>query len=234
MKFLNQDAVTDAFGPKAYGDLDQTNWAVSRYVPWSSWVTVANIWPNASGNTSVEGESSGMGTYAHELTHNLGLPDNYNNPFTSPYQRTGSGMWDMMSRGQFNGAGGQHTRYLIPPTTGSALGSQHNLRNKRVLNFLTDSDLLRLNRDGLKSSGLAVADVTAREVAPTGGEISGVTVVLDGTGDNEAPCNYVSDPTCDGVAHGRPTARSPASTTTTTWRSSSRSARTPSTRATAC
>ena len=199
MKFLNQDAVTDAFGPKAYGDLTQTNWAVSRYVPWSSWVTVANIWPNASGNTSVEGESSGMGTYAHELTHNLGLPDNYNNPFTSPYQRTGSGMWDMMSRGQFNGAGGQHTRFLIPPTTGSALGSQHNLRNKRVLNFLTDGDLLRLNRDGLKSSGMAVADVTAREVAPTGGEISGVTVVLDGTGDNEAPCNYIQDPTCDGV-----------------------------------
>ena len=51
----------------------------------------ANIWPNASGNTSVEAESSGMGTYAHELTHNLGLPDNYNNPFTAPYQRTGIG-----------------------------------------------------------------------------------------------------------------------------------------------
>ncbi len=153
MKFLTQNDVTDPFGPKAYGDLNQTNWAVSRYVPWSSWVTVANIWPNASGNTSVEGESSGMGTYAHELTHNLGLPDNYNNPFTAPYQRTGSGMWDMMSRGQFNGAGGQHTRFLIPPTTGSALGSQHNLRNKRVLNFLTDGDLLRLNRNGLAVLG---------------------------------------------------------------------------------
>ena len=81
---------------------------------------MANIWPNASGNTSVEGESSGMGTYAHELTHNLGLPDNYNNPFTAPYQRTGSGMWDMMSRGQFNGAGGQHTRFQIPPTPAAA------------------------------------------------------------------------------------------------------------------
>jgi M6 family metalloprotease-like protein len=199
MKWKTPEEVPDAFGPKAYGDLTQTNWAVSRYVPWSSWVTVANIWPNASGNTSVEGESSGMGTYAHELTHNLGLPDNYNNPFTAPYQRTGSGMWDMMSRGQFNGAGGQHTRFLIPPTTGSALGSQHNMRNKRFLNFLGDNDLLRLNRDGLASSGIAVADVTAREVAPTGGEISGVNIVLDGAGDKEAPCNYVTDPTCDGV-----------------------------------
>ena len=58
-------------------------------------------------------------------------------------------MWDMMSRGSFNGPGGQHTRFLIPPTQGGALGSQHNLRNKRILNFLTDDDLLRLNRDGL-------------------------------------------------------------------------------------
>src|SRR3954468_5581966 len=200
MKWMTKEEVPDAFGPKAYGDPTQTNWAVSRYVPWSSWVTVANIWPNASGNTSVEGESSGMGTYAHELTHNLGLPDNYNNPFTAPYQRTGSGMWDMMSRGQFNGPGGQHTRFLIPPNIGSSLGSQHNMRNKRFLNFLTDNDMLRLNRDGLKQSGIAVADVTAREVPPEGGgAVSGVNIVLDGTGDNEAPCDYVQDPACDGV-----------------------------------
>ena len=62
-------------------------------------------------------------------------------------------MWDMMSRGSFNGPGGQHTRYLIPPTQGAALGSQHNMRNKRFLNFITDNDLLRLNRDGLAQSG---------------------------------------------------------------------------------
>ncbi len=92
-----------------------------------------------------------MATYAHELTHNLGLPDNYNNPFGTVQQVTATGMWDMMSRGSFNGPGGQHARYLIPPTQGEALGSQHNVRNKRVLNFLTDNDLLRLNRDGLEA-----------------------------------------------------------------------------------
>src|SRR4051794_21546942 len=200
MKWKTPEEVPDLFGPKSYGDLTQTNWAVGRYTPWTSWVSVANIWPNASGNTSVEGESSGMGTYAHELTHNLGLPDNYNNPFTAPYQRTGSGMWDMMSRGQFNGPGGQHTRFLIPPNIGSSLGSQHNMRNKRFLNFLTDSDMLRLNRDGLAQSGLAVADVTAREVPPEGaGAVSGINIVLDGAGDKEAPCDYLQDPACDGV-----------------------------------
>ncbi len=46
---------------------------------------------------------------------------------------------------------------------------------------------------------MAVTDVTARETAPTNGEISGVNIALDGTGDNEAPCNYLTDPTCDGV-----------------------------------
>ena len=41
---------------------------------------------------------------------------------------------------------------------------------------------------------MAVADVTAREIAPTGGEISGVNIALDGTGDNEPPCT--STATC--------------------------------------
>jgi M6 family metalloprotease-like protein len=203
MKFKTQEDVTDAFGPKQlYGDLTQTNWAVTRYVPWTSWASASTIWPNASGNTSIEAEASGMATYAHELSHNLSIPDNYNNPFGTTQQVTATGMWDMMSRGSFNGPGGQHQRYLIPPTQGESLGSQHNMRNKRFLNFLTDNDLLRLNRDGLKQSGMAVADVTAREIAPSGGEISGVNIVLDGTGDNEPPCyvnGQLTTPNCDGV-----------------------------------
>jgi M6 family metalloprotease-like protein len=208
MKWMTQGEVTDAFGPKQYGDATQTNWALSRYPrppgdPWSSWASVSSIWPNAQGNTSIEAESSGMATYAHELTHNLGLPDNYNNPFSDPQQKTATGMWDMMSRGSFNGAGGQHQRWLIPPTTGGSLGSQHNIRNKRTLNFITDNDLLRLNRDGLAQSGMAVADVTAREIAPSGGEISGVNIALNGTGDNEPPCvinNVLQTADCDGVS----------------------------------
>src|SRR3954452_14975395 len=144
-----------------------------------------------------------MGTYAHELTHNLNIPDNYNNPFGTPQQVTATGMWDMMSRGSFNGPGGQHTRWIIPPTTGGSLGSMHNLRNKRFLNFITDNDLLRLNRGGLATSGIAVADVTAREKQPTAGEITGVQIALDGSGDLETPCyvnNVLTSPNCDGVS----------------------------------
>ena len=137
-----------------------------------------------------------MAVYAHELSHNLSIPDNYNNPFAATPQRTASGMWDMMSRGSFNGPGGQHTRCQIPPTQGGALGAQHNLRNKRFLNFIGDGDILRLNRDGLAQSGIAVAEVKAREVAPNG-DLAGVRVLLNG-GDKNPPCRYHTNPTCEG------------------------------------
>jgi M6 family metalloprotease-like protein len=185
MKWMTKEQVPDAFGPKVF-DPAQTNWAATRYVDWSSWASVSTIWPNASGNTSIEAESSGMGTYAHELTHNLNIPDNYNNPFIAPFQRTASGMWDMMSRGSFNGPGGQHTRFQIPPTDGGSLGSQHNMRNKRFLGFTTDNDLLRLNRNGLAQTGLVVADIKAREAAPNGA-LAGLRVNLDG-GDLNRVC----------------------------------------------
>jgi len=47
-----------------------------------------------------------MSTYAHELSHVLGIGDNYNNPFGVPAQRDYSGPWEMLSRGTFNGPGG--------------------------------------------------------------------------------------------------------------------------------
>src|SRR6201991_1231638 len=184
MKWLTQNDVPDAFGPGQYGDTTQTNWAVTRYVPWSSWASVSTIWPNAvtSGAkplTSIEGESSGLGTFTHELTHNLGILDNYSNPYGTPYQRGFTGMWGMMSRGAFNGPGGPRALFLVPATQGGSLGSQHNLRNKLKLGFVTPDQVLRLNRSGLSKDGIAVADVTAREVEPGSG-LSGIQVALDG------------------------------------------------------
>src|SRR3954466_2523611 len=208
MKFLSQDTVSDAFGPKAYDPSKTVNWAPTRYVPWSSWAVATNIWPNASGNNSTEAESSGMAVYAHELSHNLSIPDNYNNPFGAVQQRTASGMWDMMSRGSFNGPGGQHTRWQIPPTQGSALGAQHNMRNKRFLNFIGDNDILRLNRSGLAQTGLAVTEIKAREVSPNG-DLAGVRVNLDGDGDRNKVCLTSQagvDLSCEGPWRTSPTA----------------------------
>ena len=142
-------------------------------------------------------------------------------------------MWDMMSRGSFNGPGGQHTRFQIPPTQGGALGAQHNLRNKRFLNFISDADLLRLNRDGLAQSGIAVAEIKAREVHPNG-DLAGVRVLLDGAGDKNPPCRYRRPDLRGPVVHDGERHAVTGASTTTRWRSCSRSARTPSRRATAC
>ena len=68
----------------------QTNWAATRYVPWTSWVSAATNWPNASGNTSVEAESSGMSTYAHELSHNLSHPGQLRQPVRRRSSSAGS------------------------------------------------------------------------------------------------------------------------------------------------
>ena len=50
MRFTGQDAVTDAFGPKAINPLHaRGNWALTRYIPWTSWAAATNIWPSAPG-----------------------------------------------------------------------------------------------------------------------------------------------------------------------------------------
>jgi M6 family metalloprotease-like protein len=160
MQFL-QTTVPDEFGPPN-PEIPQ-NWAATRYIPWTSWRSAATIWPSASGNNSVEGEGSGMAVYAHELTHNLGLPDNYTNPYAAPFQRAATGYWSMMSRGSFGGPGGTHHRWHIPSTLGTALGSQHVIRDKIALGFVS-AITVDLNRTAL-ASGLAV-EITARQVDP--------------------------------------------------------------------
>src|SRR5699024_5574417 len=79
MKFLNQDAVTDDFGPPFEG---MDNAANTRYVPWTSWYAAKGIWSkaNPSTGTSIQGENDGMSTFAHEFGHIKQLGDNYNNP----------------------------------------------------------------------------------------------------------------------------------------------------------
>jgi len=194
MKFAGKEAVSDAFGPP---DESLPNWNATRYVDWTSWQASANIWPNAANGSSVQAESSGMSTYAHEFSHILGVGDNYNNPYSVPARRDYSGPWEMLSRGTFNGPGGPHSRWLIPGTAGSSMGAQHMLRNKMKLGIVDDAAVLRLSRDALADSGVVVARVTAREVQPGAHGLTGVNVTLDG-GDDSPACNTATDPYCDG------------------------------------
>jgi M6 family metalloprotease-like protein len=196
------DTVPEAFGPP--NNEIPRNWAETRYIPWTSWRSAATVWPNASGTNSLEGEGSGMAVYAHELTHNLGIADNYNNPYIAPFQRAATGYWSMMSRGSFGGPGGTHTRWNIPSTMGTALGSQHVLRDKIKLGsspnpanaFVTAQNFTDLNRNGLGISGLAVLTIQAREVNPGANGQVGVRINLDGAApaDKTPACTVMATP----------------------------------------
>ncbi|MBG0830714.1 M6 family metalloprotease domain-containing protein [Planomonospora sp. ID67723] len=194
IKFPTKEAVTDEFGPP---DPALPNWARTRYVEWTSWASAASIWPNAGGGSSTQAESSGQGVYAHELSHILGIGDNYNNPFGVPPRRAYTGIWEMLSRGSFNGPGGPHSRWMIPPTGGGSMGAQHMLRNKIKLKMVDEKNVLRLSREALDESGPVVARVTARAVQPGEKGLSGVNVAFD-TGDRSPACDVATDPFCDG------------------------------------
>jgi M6 family metalloprotease-like protein len=194
MKFASREDVSDAFGPP---DEALPNWNATRYVDWTSWQASSNIWPNATQGSSLQAESSGMSTYAHEFSHILGIGDNYNNPYSVPARRDYSGPWEMLSRGTFNGPGGPHSRWLVPATAGASMGAQHMLRNKMKLGIVDDDAVLRLSRDALAASGVVVTRVTARAIDPAGRRLAGINVTLDG-GDRGAACDTATDPYCDG------------------------------------
>jgi M6 family metalloprotease-like protein len=194
--------------PEPWGNPDPTkpNWAPTRYIPWTSFGAAKGVWPSASGNSFTAGESSGMGTYAHELSHNLGIGDNYNNPYGIPQRRDFTGPWDMLSRGSFNGPGGPHRRWLIPSTEGGSLGASQNLRNRVELGIIDEANVLRLDRNELDDSGLVVARVTARVADPGPAGLTGVNIQLlpspdlafPTRGDQSPVCNINTDPFCPG------------------------------------
>ncbi|WP_327090829.1 M6 family metalloprotease domain-containing protein [Nonomuraea sp. NBC_01738] len=195
MKFPTKEDVPAEWGP---GDPNLPNWSKTRYVDWTSWAAGSTFWPNANiGVDSVQAESSGMAVYAHELSHIFGVLDNYNNPYANPVRRAYTGIWEMLSRGSFNGPGGPHSRWLIPPTSGASMGAQHMLRNKIKLQMVDEANVLRLSRDALDDSGLVTARVIARAVQPGANELSGVNIQFD-SGDKSPACRWQDDPMCDG------------------------------------
>lgn len=194
MRFEGPDDIPDAFGPP--GNSSLPNWAHTRYVEWSSWAAASTIWPNAGSGSSTQGESSGLGTYAHELTHLLGIGDNYNNPYATQVSRAYTGPWSMMSRGSFNGPGGPHTRWQIPSLQGGSLGSLHTMGDKMRINLVNNASVLMTSREEIASHGLLVADITARVVHPDGNGLMGVHVAI-GT-DLSPACNTTIEPLCDG------------------------------------
>ncbi|MGD0868167.1 MAG: peptidase M6 [Bryobacteraceae bacterium] len=193
MKFQTKEDI-----PAEWGSPDPAGprWVVTRYEPWTSWRAGAQQW----GLSSVrQGESSG--TITHEIVHfAFSVGDNNNNPYEPPYPRAGSGPWDIMDRGSFNGPGGPHRRWVVPAAEGASMPAGLMLRSKIRFKFLRDDAVLALTRSGLAASGLAVGTVVARAADPPPGQLSGITIHLDGPapGDHTPPQNYATNPVSSG------------------------------------
>lgn len=154
------------------------NWARSRYGPdpWTSWYGEIGIWSFASSTTaggrsirvSVQGESDGMGIFAHEFGHISSLGDNYNDPFAVPSQRSYSAPWDTMGTGKI-GPGGNHSRWMIPSGQGGSVPIHHMLRSKlsTYLGFVSSGEIVDININNLRNGTPVVAEVAARNY-PTG------------------------------------------------------------------
>src|SRR4051812_31984931 len=173
MKFETKEEIPDDWGPP---DPTLNNWVNNRYEPWTSWRAGAQQW----GLSSIrQGESSG--TITHEIVHTFGLPDNNNNPYATPYHRVGTGPWDILDRGSFNGPGGPHTRWVVPVQKGGSMEAGMMLRTKVSENWMTEADIHRVTRSGLAASGLQVLKVRARSAEPKAGEVGvGIKLDLDG------------------------------------------------------
>jgi M6 family metalloprotease-like protein len=195
MKFDTRDDI-----PPEWGNPDPTKprWIPTRYVEWTSWRAGAQQWGLSSMR---QGESSG--TITHELGHfAFRIPDLNNNPYVTPYRRVAAGPWDMMDRGSFNGPGGPHMRWVVPPTQGAAMPAGLMLANRLRNGFIDSTQVLALSRDGLAQSGLVVAHVTARAVEPLPGTFAGITVRLDG--DEPHDRRPVDDPATQPLSSGIP------------------------------
>lgn len=193
MKFASKEDVPAAWGPPRRPGARPANYARTRYVEWTSWAAASTIWPNAGDGSSIQCESSGMATYAHELSHLLNIGDNYGNPYGKPLRRDYTGPWSMLSRGTFNGPGGPHTRWQIPALQGGSMGSLHTVRDKHQLKLMPDGGLRRIPRDSLAASGPVVARITARAVVS---DLMGLRVEM-GT-DLSPRCDVATDVLCDG------------------------------------
>jgi M6 family metalloprotease-like protein len=193
MKFQTKDDI-----PAEWGNPDTTKprWVATRYVPWTSWKAGAQQW----GLSSVrQGENSG--TITHEIAHlTFRIGDNNNNPYIEPYRRVGSGPWDLMDRGSFNGPGGPHRRWVVPAAEGAFMPAGLMLRSRILLDFVRPENVLALNRNALARSGLVVATVVARAMDPGPTGLAGITVALDGEApkDKTPPCDMNKDPLCAG------------------------------------
>ncbi len=180
MKFQTKDDI-----PPEWGNPDpaQPRWSGTRYIDWTSWKAGSYLWANSS---IITGESSGA--IRHEISHAaFAIGDNNNNPYQQPYHRVGSGPWDIMDRGSFNGPGGPHNRWQIPVQQGGSMPAGVMLSQQMKFGFIYPTNVVRLKREDLAKTGLVVAKVIPRNIDPGRGKLAGIAVALDGVSGDRTP-----------------------------------------------
>lgn len=198
MMFPTLDDVAESLGSP---DESKSNSAGTRYVEWTSFAAAEGIWSHAApGVYSIQGENDGAAVFAHELSHIFGVLDNYNNPYATPVRRAYTGLWEMLSRGSFNGPGGAHNRWQIPPTLGATMGSHHMLRNKIRLGFMKPNEVVILPKQALAATGPLFLTIFPRAypLFPITQDIGlhGVEIIM---GQDQSPaCNTAEQHDCDG------------------------------------
>jgi len=195
MKFNSKEDIPAEWGNP---NPEKPRWAPTRYVPWTSWKAGQMQW----GLSSIrQGENSG--TITHELGHYaFSIGDNNNNPYVLPYRRAGSGTWDMMDRGCFNGPGGPHMRWVVPAVAGASMPAGLMLRNRMINGFIEKNEVLTISREELSLSAPVIARVTSRAVSPLAGEYAGIIVRLDGKEPHDR--TPVDDPATNPLSPGIP------------------------------
>lgn len=195
MKFNSKEEIPAEWGNP---NPDKPAWAPTRYVEWTSWKAGQMQW----GISSIrQGENSG--TITHELGHfAFRIGDNNNNPYVEPYRRAGSGPWDMMDRGCFNGPGGPHMRWVVPPVAGAAMPAGLMVRNRLINGFISEDDLITISREQLAKGAPLTARITARAVEALPGEYAGMVIRLDGAEPRDR--TPFSDPATDPLSPGKP------------------------------
>jgi M6 family metalloprotease-like protein len=194
MKFQTKDDIPPEWGNP---DPTQPRWSGTRYIDWTSWKAGSYLWSNSS---IIQGESSG--SIRHEISHAaFSIGDNNNNPYVQPYHRVGSGAWDIMDRGSFNGPGGPHNRWQIPVQQGGSMPAGVMLSQQMKFGFLQPSNVVRLNRDQLAKSGPVVAKIIPRNIVPGADQLHGIAIALDGDGDLTPVDNPDTNPYYGGTGY---------------------------------
>ncbi|MCL1874171.1 MAG: immune inhibitor A [Clostridiales bacterium] len=157
----------------SYGNAGPT-----RYVPWASWIATVSRWSSSGSSTvprsdgtsrsirqSGQGESDGMGVFAHEFGHITGLSDNYESTMWTQNVSPKTEYWDLMSRGDRVGPGGYHSRWMVPAGREAGTCPAHYMiYSKQRGGYYDAGDLLQLTVAQLKARTPVVAEVAARNI----------------------------------------------------------------------